>query len=67
MPAEQIAWKLVTIIGIIIVMIIIIFFALKASGFLSTSAFQPINAFIDKYLSIGSGWFRIGLPHVGQN
>ena len=67
MPAEQIAWKLVGIILILIVMAIIIIFSINASGFLSTSAFQPINAFIDKYLSIGSGWFRIGLPHVGQN
>lgn len=67
MPAEQIAWKLVGIIIILTVMAIIIFFSIKASGFLSTSAFQPINAFIDRYLSIGSGWFRIGLPHVGQN
>jgi len=63
MPTDKIAWEFVLIVIAIIVAIIIIFFYVKFGKGISQSSCQMINSMIDKF-SMGSGWYRIGLPHV---
>jgi len=63
MPVPQMSWDLIKIIIAILVAIIVIVFYVAFGNLISESSCQWINGMIDKF-SIGSGWFRIGLPHV---
>jgi len=63
MPVEQISWQFILILIAVIVAIILIVFYVKLGGIISGSSCGWINGMIDKF-SMGTGWYRIGLPHV---